>query len=152
VQTWYSSWTSEERRLVAKGVGPSKNGASRRGSRAEAKITWSEARMSVAEKLVVEVTVKKHERTHPKTDDQLRSDARGALPCVFARGPLPIRLRISAARPWCTQLAMVAGWFACEVVEFDVEGMPRSRPIERRQPQPSRRLSLRYEIGNRNLP
>jgi hypothetical protein len=44
----------------------------------------------------------------------------------------------------------VAGWFACEVVEFDVEHA-RSRPIERRQPQPLD-ASLRYEIGIENLP
>jgi hypothetical protein len=45
-----------------------------------AKITWSEQDVGGG-KLVVEVTVRK---TRPKTDDQLRSDAR-ALAMRFAR-------------------------------------------------------------------
>jgi hypothetical protein len=68
-----------------------------------AKITWSEQDVGGG-KLVVEVTVK-NMKTRPKTDDQLRSDAR-ALAVRFARAFADIRLRISAARPWCTQLAM----------------------------------------------
>ena len=48
-----------------------------------AKITWSEQDVGGG-KLVVEVTVKKSMKTLPKTDDQLRSDAR-ALAVRFAR-------------------------------------------------------------------
>jgi intein-encoded DNA endonuclease-like protein len=48
-----------------------------------AKITWSEQDFGGG-KLVVEVTVKKSMKTLPKTDDQLRSDAR-ALAVRFAR-------------------------------------------------------------------
>ena len=48
-----------------------------------AKITWSEQDIGGG-KLVVEVTVKKSMKTLPKTDDQLRSDAR-ALAVRFAR-------------------------------------------------------------------
>src|ERR1700730_9409339 len=47
-----------------------------------AKITWSEQDVGGG-KLVVEVTVK-NTKTRPKTDDQLRSDAR-ALAVRFAR-------------------------------------------------------------------
>jgi intein-encoded DNA endonuclease-like protein len=47
-----------------------------------AKITWSEQDVGGG-KLVVEVTVK-NKKTLPKTDDQLRSDAR-ALAIRFAR-------------------------------------------------------------------
>ena len=47
-----------------------------------AKITWSEQDVGGG-KLVVEVTVK-NKKTLPKTDDQLRSDAR-ALAVRFAR-------------------------------------------------------------------
>ena len=47
-----------------------------------AKITWSEQDVGGG-KLVVEVTVK-NRKTLPKTDDQLRSDAR-ALAVRFAR-------------------------------------------------------------------
>ena len=47
-----------------------------------AKITWSEQDVGGG-KLDVEVTVK-NMKTHPKTDDQLRSDAR-ALAVRFAR-------------------------------------------------------------------
>jgi hypothetical protein len=46
-----------------------------------AKITWSE--QDVGGKLVVEVTIK-NTKARPKTDDQLRSDAR-ALAVRFAR-------------------------------------------------------------------
>ena len=48
----------------------------------QAKITWSEQDVGGG-KLVVEVTVK-NMKTRPKTDDQLRSDAR-ALAVRFAR-------------------------------------------------------------------
>ena len=58
-----------------------RNGAARRGARAR-KITWSEQDVGGG-KLVVEVTVK-NMKTLPKTDDQLRSDAR-ALAVRFAR-------------------------------------------------------------------
>ena len=64
-----------------------------------AKITWSEQDVGGG-KLVIEVTVKSM-KTRPKTDNQLKSDAT-ALAVRFARA-LPIRLRISAARPWCTR-------------------------------------------------
>ena len=47
-----------------------------------AKITWSEQDVGGG-KLVVEVTVK-NMNTHPKTDEQLRSDAK-ALAVRFAR-------------------------------------------------------------------
>ena len=47
-----------------------------------AKITWSEQDVGGG-KLVVEVTVK-NMKTHPKTDEQLRSDAK-ALAVRFAR-------------------------------------------------------------------
>jgi hypothetical protein len=47
-----------------------------------AKITWSEQDVGGG-KLVVEVTVK-NTKTHPKTDEQIRSDAR-ALAVRFAR-------------------------------------------------------------------
>jgi len=63
-----------------------------------AKITWSEQDVGGG-KLVVEVTVR-NMKTRPKTDDQLRSDARALA--VRSHEPLPIRLRISAARLSCT--------------------------------------------------
>ena len=47
-----------------------------------AKITWSEQDVGGG-KLVVEVTVK-NMKTHPKTDEQIRSDAK-ALAVRFAR-------------------------------------------------------------------
>jgi hypothetical protein len=59
-----------------------------------AKITWSEQDVGGG-KLVLEVTVK-NMKTRPKTDDQLRSDAR-ALAVRFARA---FADTISAARPW----------------------------------------------------
>jgi hypothetical protein len=62
-----------------------------------AKITWSEQDFGGG-KLVVEVSVK-NMKTLPKTADQLRSE-RARLPCV-SHEPLPIRLRISAARLSC---------------------------------------------------
>ena len=62
-----------------------------------AKITWSEQDFGGG-KLVVEVTVE-NMKTLPKTADQLRSE-RARLPCV-SHEPLPIRLRISAARLSC---------------------------------------------------
>jgi hypothetical protein len=68
------------------------------------KITWSEQDVGGG-KLVVEVTVK-NTMARPKSDDRLRSDAR-RLPCV-SHEPLPIQLRISAARPgYCCILALV---------------------------------------------
>ena len=71
--------TSEER-----GCGKRRghrNEAARRGSRAS-KITWSEQDVGGG-KLVVEITVR-NMKIYPKTDEQLRSDAK-ALAVRFAR-------------------------------------------------------------------
>ena len=64
-----------------------------------AKITWSEQDVGGG-KLVVEVTVKNMKTPRKPTTnlDQMR----WRLPCV-SHEPLPIRLRISAARPWCVR-------------------------------------------------
>jgi hypothetical protein len=65
---WQKAWTSKMAPLDEDHV--------------RAKITWSEQDVGGG-KLVVEVTVK-NLKTRPKTDDQLRSDAR-ALAVRFAR-------------------------------------------------------------------
>ena len=79
VEVWYSS-RHQRRAAVAKGV--EIEIAPLDEEHVRAKITWSEQDVGGG-KLVVEVTVK-NMKTHPKTDEQLRSDAK-ALAVRFAR-------------------------------------------------------------------
>ena len=78
-EAWYSS-RHRRRAAVAKGVDIEI--APLDEEHVRVKITWSEQDVGGG-KLVVEVTVK-NMKTHPKTDEQLRSDAK-ALAVRFAR-------------------------------------------------------------------
>jgi hypothetical protein len=79
VEVWYNS-RQQRRAAVAKGV--EIEIAPLDEAHVRAKITWSEQDVGGG-KLVVEVTVK-NIKTRPKTDEQLRSDAK-ALAVRFAR-------------------------------------------------------------------
>jgi hypothetical protein len=79
VEVWYNS-RQQRKAAVAKGV--EIEIAPLDEAHVRAKITWSEQDVGGG-KLVVEVTVK-NIKTRPKTDEQLRSDAK-ALAVRFAR-------------------------------------------------------------------